>query len=271
MVGVVKRTLATTLRCAIFLEEQLRTLIKKAEVVINNRPLMYAGDTRENEVLTPSHLIRSNMICLLPPVVPHEEMYATLTSRQLRHIYFCLTETLERFKTLWRDGYLKSLRERHDCKEGMPTPLHVGDIVLVKADNSKRSQWPLGRILEIYPDEKWVIHSVKILIEGEEHLRSVEHLMPLKLSEHEADKEEGTGMQVREQSDDSDNDSETGSITHQTDRLKINDREVGSDMDEGDDRQVQNEVLEQTAPRPRRRAATEQRRKMAEWIRDGTV
>ncbi|XP_066980680.1 uncharacterized protein [Macrobrachium rosenbergii] len=152
------------LRHTIFSVEQLRTLIKEEEAVINNRPLMYAGDTRENEVLTPSHLIRGDVIRLLPPVVPHEEMFATLTTRQLCHEYVRLTETLERFKTLWRDGYLKSLQERHDCKEGTPTLLHVRD-VLVKADNGKRSQWPLGRIEEIYPDEKGVIRSVKVLKE----------------------------------------------------------------------------------------------------------
>ncbi|XP_066958660.1 uncharacterized protein [Macrobrachium rosenbergii] len=47
MIGVVKRTLKTTLRRNIFHPEQVRTLVKEAEAVISNHPVMYSGDERD--------------------------------------------------------------------------------------------------------------------------------------------------------------------------------------------------------------------------------
>ncbi|XP_064083059.1 uncharacterized protein LOC135199074 [Macrobrachium nipponense] len=69
LVRVVKQKLAIALRRNVFTEEQLCMLIKKTRAVITSCPLMYAGDTREAEVLTPSHLIRGDVIRLLTPVV----------------------------------------------------------------------------------------------------------------------------------------------------------------------------------------------------------
>ncbi|XP_064104040.1 uncharacterized protein LOC135213871 [Macrobrachium nipponense] len=74
LIEVVKSTLATALRRNVFSEEQLRTLIKEAKAVVNNRPLMYTGDMRDDEVLTQSHLIGGDVVRLLPPVVPHKDM-----------------------------------------------------------------------------------------------------------------------------------------------------------------------------------------------------
>ncbi|XP_064099375.1 uncharacterized protein LOC135210402 [Macrobrachium nipponense] len=110
LIGVVKRTLATALHCNLFSEEQLRTLIKEAEAVVNIHPLMYTGDMREDQALTSSHLICGDVIRLLPPVVL-KDVHLTLTTRQLRQQYFRLTESLDRLKHYWREGYLKSLRE----------------------------------------------------------------------------------------------------------------------------------------------------------------
>ncbi|XP_066964339.1 uncharacterized protein [Macrobrachium rosenbergii] len=70
LIRVVKHTLEVSFRCKIFNEEQVQTKIKEAEAVVNNRPLMHAGDSCQNKILTPSHLIRVSMICLMPPVVP---------------------------------------------------------------------------------------------------------------------------------------------------------------------------------------------------------
>ncbi|XP_064101857.1 uncharacterized protein LOC135212416 [Macrobrachium nipponense] len=60
------------------------TLVKEAEAVVNNRPLMYGGDKCEDEVLTPSHLVRGHLINLMAPVLPDEDLNATFTSRRLR-------------------------------------------------------------------------------------------------------------------------------------------------------------------------------------------
>ncbi|XP_064106914.1 uncharacterized protein LOC135215890 [Macrobrachium nipponense] len=198
LIGVVKRTLATTLCHNIFSEEQLPTLIKESEAVVNNRPLMYTRDKCEDEALTPSHLIHGDVVRLLPPMVPHEDMHLTLTTHQLCPQYFQLTETLYNLKCYWREGYLKSLQERHNLQEASLMALRKGDIVLVKAEQHKRSQWPLGKIIELYPDDKGVVRSLKVLFEGEEYLQAVQHIVLLETNAHDDEREE------EPQNDDSD-------------------------------------------------------------------
>ncbi|XP_066947055.1 uncharacterized protein [Macrobrachium rosenbergii] len=104
----------------------------------------------------------------------------------MRHQYFHLTDTLQLFQHRWQTEYLSSLQERHNFGVGPKFSLSVGDIVLVKLDNRKRSHWPLGRIVAIYPDDDGVVHSVNVLYEGEKSLRPhdvfVEHIIPLEMS-----------------------------------------------------------------------------------------
>ncbi|XP_064122502.1 uncharacterized protein LOC135226724 [Macrobrachium nipponense] len=105
---------------------------------------------------------------------------ATFTSRRLRDQYLKLTDTLKAFRERWRKEYLSALRARHDCQSGEPTKLHPGDIVLVKQENKiKRATWPLGRVVETYPDDDGVVRSAKVLFEDVESLRAVSHLVPL--------------------------------------------------------------------------------------------
>ncbi|XP_066958884.1 uncharacterized protein [Macrobrachium rosenbergii] len=187
MIGVVKRTQRRLIRRNIFHPEQVRKLVKGAEAVISNRPLMYLGDERDDGVITPSHLIRGDLLRPLPPVTPHEGMWDTLTTKQLRHRYFCLTAALSGFKDYWRDGYLRVLLERHDSREAAVMPLKEGNIVLIKIEYRKCRDWPLGRVLMVYTDPQGVERSAKVLYEGEEHLCAINHTVPLEMSEEEED------------------------------------------------------------------------------------
>ncbi|XP_066986752.1 uncharacterized protein [Macrobrachium rosenbergii] len=181
---VVKHTLEVSFRRKIFNEEQVRTLVKEAEAVLNNRPLMYTGSSREEGVLTPSQLTRGSMVRLMSLVVLHENMCCTLTTKQMCNQYFRLTNNLRMFRHRWQTEYSSSLQERRDFRVGAKSSLSVGDIdiVLVKLDHRKRSYWPLGRIVAIYPGDDGVIRSVSVLYEGEKTLRPVEHIIPLEMS-----------------------------------------------------------------------------------------
>ncbi|XP_064088208.1 uncharacterized protein LOC135202644 [Macrobrachium nipponense] len=199
LIGVVKHMLETTLQCNVFSENHLCSLVKEAEAIVNHCPIMYTGDIRKDEVLTPSHLIRVDLVRLLPPVVPHEEVYQTMTTKPLRHKYFQLTEALECFKQCWQLGYLRLLQERHNFRESPATMLQIGDIVLVKTEQQKRSQWPLGKIIAIYPDNHGVILCyLKVLFEGEEHLRAVEHTVRLEVNTHDDKRESSREQNSRE-------------------------------------------------------------------------
>ncbi|XP_064093249.1 uncharacterized protein LOC135206007 [Macrobrachium nipponense] len=133
LIGVTKRALQIALGRKHLPEAHVLTLVKEAEAVVNNRPLMYSGDKCEDEVLTPSHI------------------------------------------------------------------LHPGDIVLVKQENKKRATWPLGRVVETYPDDDGVVRSAKVLFEDVESLRAVSHLVPLELAP--SDDDDGVGDERRDDVD----------------------------------------------------------------------
>ncbi|XP_068237045.1 uncharacterized protein [Palaemon carinicauda] len=61
LIGVTKRVLQIALRKKYLPDAHVLTLVKEAMAVVNNRPLMYSGDKCEDEVLTPSHLVRGNL------------------------------------------------------------------------------------------------------------------------------------------------------------------------------------------------------------------
>ncbi|XP_068204636.1 uncharacterized protein [Palaemon carinicauda] len=131
LIRVTKRTLQIALGKKYLPETHVLKLVKEAEVVVNNRPLMYSGDKCDDEVLTPSHLVRGLIVNLMAPILPDDDFNATFTSRRLRDRYLKLTDTLKAFREKWRKEYLSALRARHDCRSGEPSKLHPGDIVLI--------------------------------------------------------------------------------------------------------------------------------------------
>ncbi|XP_068250270.1 uncharacterized protein [Palaemon carinicauda] len=191
LIGVTKRTLHIAVGKKYLSDAHVLTLVKEAVAVVNNRPLVYSGDKCEDEVLTPSHLVRGNMVNLMVPILPDDHLNATFTSRRLSDRYLKLTDTLKAFWERWRKEYLSSPRARHDCRSGEPSKLHPGGIVLVKQDNKKRATWPLGRVVETYPDHDGVVRSAKVLFEDVESLRSVSHLVPLEIAP--SDDDDGVG------------------------------------------------------------------------------
>ncbi|XP_068240115.1 uncharacterized protein [Palaemon carinicauda] len=191
LIGVTKRTLQIPLGKKYLPDAHVLTLVKEAEAVVNNRPLMYSGDKCEDEVLTPSHLVRGSMINLMAPILPDDHLNATFTSWRLRDRYLKLTDSLKAFRERWRKEYLSAMRARHDCRSGEPSKLHPGDVVLVKQDNQKRATWPLGRVVETYPDDDGVVRSAKVLFEDVQSLRAVSHLVPLEIAP--SDDDDGVG------------------------------------------------------------------------------
>ncbi|XP_068207538.1 uncharacterized protein [Palaemon carinicauda] len=148
---------------------------------------MYGGDKCEDEVLTPSHLLRGHPVHLMAPILLDDHLNPTFTSRRLRDRYLKLTDSLKAFRERWRREYLSALRARHDCQSGELSKLHPGDVVLVKQENKKRATWPLGRVVETYPDDDGVVRSAKVLFMSVESLRAVSHLVPLEIAPSEDD------------------------------------------------------------------------------------
>ncbi|EFO85095.1 hypothetical protein CRE_21998 [Caenorhabditis remanei] len=157
MVGLVKRCLVRSGSTRTLLsEEDLRTLLKEAEGVINARPLTYVNNSDINP-LRPVDLVFPNK--RHPTVLAIEE---TLDSSPLSSSHQALLENwmktsslIEHFIQRWNEEYVQVLQSRTQTehrqdKLANTTPLAVGSVVMVESDGNK-SNWPLARIESLGP------------------------------------------------------------------------------------------------------------------------
>ena len=187
MIGIVKNCLRKTLHRTKLTLKELRTVVTEIETRVNNRPLTYLDDSSVNvEAITPSHLLHGRRLEPLPTIdVEEYQTDPTIDDRAqyLRDSYHHRNKLLQRWEKHWSEEYLVSLREKF---YGAQQPenvisLKVNDIVLVKTDQN-RSDWPLARVLKLYPDQSGIIRMAEIMIRGQRTLRTVNKLIPLECS-----------------------------------------------------------------------------------------
>lgn len=140
-------------------DEAFRTFMTEAECIVNSRPLSTndLNDPEAPEPLTPSHLLTLKAKVVLPP--PGRFQRADLYSRKWwRRVQYLANE----FWLRWRREYLHSLQARNKWMYPKRN-LSVGDVIVSKEDEGPRNQWPLARVVEVYPSEDGCIRKVKIV------------------------------------------------------------------------------------------------------------
>lgn len=189
LVGLVKRSLRKAIGKICLTNEQLLTLLKEAEAVVNSRPLVYVGnDINSYVTLTPSHFLSLNHKIGLPahnsdvidsdynPNVTSAERLLVTWKRGLKH--------LDSFWKIWKNDYLLSLRERSQIKlkeprVKSPYKASVGDVILIK-DNLPRGAWRMGRIKELIKSRDGQIRSAKVLLPNNKTIgRPINLLFPI--------------------------------------------------------------------------------------------
>ena len=61
--------------------------------------------------------------------------------------------------------YLPSLQERPKCQREQKN-LRVGDLVLIADDNVNRNQWPLGKVVNVFPGVDNLVRSAELRAKG---------------------------------------------------------------------------------------------------------
>ena len=170
--------------------EQLLTILKEAEAVINSRPLTYVGDDINSSVtLTPAHFLLLNPKIGSPayrqdnsndtdynPQTTSAERLVTKWKKGLKHV--------DNFWKLWREDYLLSLRERSQTNLKGPRThsqfrANVGDVILIK-DDLPMGSWRMGLIQDLIISRDGQIRSTKILLPSKKILgRPLSLLYPI--------------------------------------------------------------------------------------------
>lgn len=196
LVGIVKRSLRKAIGKVCLNNEQLLTIIKEAEAVINSRPLVYVGDDINSYMtLTPAHFLTLNPKIGLPvnteddtddmdykPEISSADKLLVTWKKGLKH--------LSSFWKIWRDDYLLSLRERPQIKlkeprVQSPFTANVGDVVLIK-DDLPRGSWRLGRIQELIKSRDGHIRSATIVLPSNKTIgRPLSLLFPIECQDKE--------------------------------------------------------------------------------------
>lgn len=196
MVGSVKRCLRKVLGNAKLTFDELLTTLVEIEGTLNSRPLTYAYDETEVEVLTPSHLIFGRRLSSIPDDVvcdgDDDDDYKVGVTRRFRN----LARKRVHFWNRWRREYLTDLREHH--KQGNKTGtrrVSIGDVVLVYEENVKRGEWKLGKVERLIVGKDQEVRGARVKVSTRDtgkpvYLnRPVQKLYPLEVRSSE-DKEE---------------------------------------------------------------------------------
>jgi len=173
LIRPVKDLLKRTLGSSKMSYDKLRTYIIEASAVINGRPLTtVTEDTDDLQPLTPAMFLNTTP-------------YSCVTDTELleasgfRKYYQAKQCVLGNFKLRFRREYLGLLVQR--TKEKNIREFKVGDVVLVGADNKKRWEWPMGRILELFPGRDGHVRVARVKTAKGELTRPLQRLFAMEI------------------------------------------------------------------------------------------
>ena len=125
----------------------MRTFLCEVEHTINSRPITASSDdARDLQALTPNMLLNMKGAALPISLLDKNDSYATQRWKQVQYLS-------DLFWKRWIKEYLPALQERQKWLKEKKN-LEVGDVVLVKDENTSRNSWPLGRVIKVMPDRK---------------------------------------------------------------------------------------------------------------------
>ena len=162
MIQSTKRILKKSLRKEILTYNELLTLLKRIENILNNRPLTYVYDSEVGlPPLTPNHLIYGRKIETTNANTDYSDNADILTHDNLKRI-------LAFFWEQWKVEYITSLRERDNvkAKRGIDTTIKVGDVCLIEEPGSSRNNWKMGRVEETIGKDNQIRAAIVKTIKG---------------------------------------------------------------------------------------------------------
>ena len=160
----VKRILRAISSERVFTDESLQTHLCEVESILNKRPLTaVSDDINDFEAITPNHLLigYQNKANAINPLRHKNNLKVQWKNVQ---------SSAHMFWKCWLNHYLPTLTNRQKWAKTVEN-LSVNDLVIIKTKDTPRSQWPLGRISEVYPGDDGIVRSVKIRIPTGEIIR----------------------------------------------------------------------------------------------------
>ena len=178
MVKTMKEVLRVTLRGR-YTEEEVTTFVVEAEALVNSRPLgRVDDDAGEPLPVTPSELLLGYNVDEAPlPTVATQGK-----PTEIKKVWARRQHLMQLCRRRFVKDYLQLLRNYREAQNPNDQPIKSGDLVLYDDGASKRSNWPLGRVVETFPGRDGLIRSATIKTAKGETRRPVQKLVRLEIS-----------------------------------------------------------------------------------------
>ncbi|XP_072948714.1 uncharacterized protein [Epargyreus clarus] len=126
--------------------EELSSLFAQIESILNSRPLCpLSSSPSDLYPLTPGHFLIGRPLQALPsPCL--QDANATRLDRFRR-----LDQIRQIFWKRWSHEYIAELQTRAKWRAKSEESLQIGDLVIIKEDNTPPLYWRLGRIERLFP------------------------------------------------------------------------------------------------------------------------
>ncbi|GBN28348.1 hypothetical protein AVEN_248358-1 [Araneus ventricosus] len=175
MICIIKQLLRKVLGRACVTYEEMVTLLCECESVVNGRPLTYLYDyPNELRVIKPSDFtqdIEGN------ETVDLDIIHAKHLCKRIRYLQNLSCQLRQRFQKEYLAKLIRNpklLSKRHN--------LSPGDVVLIGSDNTKRLNWPLGRVIQLFQGKDNIERVAKLRVENGEIIRPIQRIYPLEMS-----------------------------------------------------------------------------------------
>lgn len=150
--------------------EEMATLLTHIEACLNSRPLVALTNEQSDALaLTPAHFLIGE-----PLISPLMRNLIDVPRNKLSH-FELLQKFAQEFWDRWSDEYVKSLINRTKWRHSHEN-LKIGDIVLVLSEPRQQAKWPLGRVVDTFPDQDGQVRTVDVLFEEKIYRRPVHKL-----------------------------------------------------------------------------------------------
>ena len=175
MIKSVKRCLKKVLLNSRLTYEELQTVIKEVESIINNRPLVFLYDAVNDVTLTPNKLLFGRNLPVIAP--SHEILIEKSLTKRAKYLDTVLKQWWDR----WYSDYLIELREFHRFKSRKQSlSPREGDIVLIADEKLKRNDWRVGRITKLIYSQDQNVRSADVMMKSSGNIirRPINKLFP---------------------------------------------------------------------------------------------
>lgn len=137
--------------------EEFNTVFVLIEHCLNSRPISPLSDDPDDLLpLTPNHFLIGEGATFLP------ELDLSATAKNQLKRYQLLQKLRQDVWKRWHAEYFNLLQQRNKWKTNIGPTVQVGDLVIIKSDNALPSQWPTGRVLELFKGKDDIVRVANV-------------------------------------------------------------------------------------------------------------